>query len=196
MTPRPEKVLARADFDDATNYFMLQYAVIFGCTIILIPLLIIVLPIVLIVKTIEYRHIECVLLSRTLKVRRGWLNKTENTIPLDKITDLSVRQSLIMRWAGVEALTVETAGQSNMTGGALVQLVGIRGAREFRDIVLERRDLIAGYADDDHPSSVPTADTPTPSSLASGDTAATLAAIHQTLLRIEQRIDSDPRDAT
>lgn len=194
MNARHEKVLARADFDDATKYFMLQCTVICGCTIVLIPVLLIILPIIYIARTIEYRHIECVLLSRSLKVRRGWINKTENTIPLDKITDLSVQQSLIMRWAGVEALTVETAGQSNTTGGALVQLVGIRGAREFRDIVLERRDLISGYADDDAPA--PDGTAYAHSSSVPGDTAAILAAIHQTLLRIEQRIGSDHRDAT
>lgn len=195
MNARHEKILARADFDDATKYFILQYTVIFGCTIIMIPLLLIILPIIYIAKTIEYRHIECVLLSRSLKVRRGWLNKTENTIPLDKITDLSVRQSLIMRWAGVEALTVETAGQSNTTGGALVQLVGIRGARDFRDIVLERRDLISGYADENAPAEAPNSTAYAHSSSAPGDTAATLAAIHQTLLRIEQRINHDANNS-
>lgn len=191
MTERHDKILAKADFNDATRYFMLQVTVILSLTIFGVLLLPIVLPIIYISKRIEYRYIECTLLSRTLKVRRGWLNKTENTIPLDKITDLSVRQSLIMRWAGVEALTVETAGQSNTTGGALVQLVGIRGAREFRDTVLKQRDLLAGHTDDNqggapHPR--------TNLAAATADTAEllpTLDAIHDTLLRIEQRLDND-----
>ncbi len=192
MTVRNETILAKADFTDATRYYMLQTAVILSLTVVGIPLLIIIIPIIYVAKTIEYRHIECLLLPRTLKVKRGWLNKTESTIPLEKITDLSVQQGPIMRWAGVEALSVETAGQTNMSG-ALVQLVGINKARDFRDTVLKQRDLLAGYTDSDdltppatHPSAASRHDT--------NQLLPTLNAIHDTLLRIEQRINHEAND--
>lgn len=191
MNERHEKVLARADFSDATRYFMLQTGLVLTLTIFGILLLPIVLPFIYIAKRIEYKHIECVLLSRSLKVKRGWLNKTESTIPLEKITDLAVQQSLVMRWAGVEALSVETAGQSGTAGGALVHLVGINRAREFRDTVLQRRDLLAGYTDDhDESSPAPPSAARAPSA-ENPDLIPTLNAIHDTLLRIEQRLDRE-----
>jgi carboxylesterase len=44
-------------------------------------------------------------------------NKSESTVPLEKVTDLAVKQGPIMKWCEVEAISVETAGQS--MGGAI-----------------------------------------------------------------------------
>ena len=45
-----------------------------------------------------------------------------------------------MRFLDLEALSVETAGQSSQ--GALIQLTGITDAHEFRDAVLKQRDVV------------------------------------------------------
>ena len=45
-----------------------------------------------------------------------------------------------MRYFDVEAVSVETAGQSAM--GSSIILVGMVGGREFRDAVLSQRDLV------------------------------------------------------
>ncbi|GAB5495868.1 MAG: PH domain-containing protein [Phycisphaerales bacterium] len=177
---RQEVILQQAEFDNAVKYFVLSIAVPFTCTIILIPLLIIILPIVYIVRTIEYKHIECTLLERSLRVRRGVLNKVEKTIPLDKITDLGVNQGPIMRYCGVQAIAIETAGQSGM-GSSLVNLVGIRDAKGFRDAVLERRDEIA---EGKSVSSAPTATAPA----SSDDATELIREIRDTLARIETKL--------
>jgi putative membrane protein len=45
-----------------------------------------------------------------------------------------------MRYFNIEALSVETAG--NSAGSSLVQLTGIKDGRAFRDLVLAQRDKV------------------------------------------------------
>ena len=85
---------------------------------------------------------RCTLTSRSLQVAKGLFVKIEKTVPLDRITDLAIVQGPIMRLFNIEALSVETAGQSSP--GSLVQLAGIQNGREFRDAVLNQRDLVVG----------------------------------------------------
>jgi len=139
---REEIVLEEAVFDSAVKYYVIATAIPLTLIIVGIPFLIIVLPLVYLIRTIEYRNIQCTLLERSLRVRRGVFNKVEKTIPLDKITDLGVLQGPVMRYCGVDAINVETAGQSGV-GSALVHLVGIRDAKSFRDAVLEQRDRLS-----------------------------------------------------
>ena len=140
---RNEKVLLEAQFDSAVRYYVISIAIVLAITVVGIPLMLIFLPLVYILRTIEYKHIECTLLERSLRVKRGVLNKSEKTVPLDKITDLGITQGPIMRMCGVEAISIETAGQSSGMGSALVMLVGVRDAKAFRDAVLEQRDLLS-----------------------------------------------------
>ena len=86
-------------------------------------------------------HMRCRLTPKTLEVARGMFVRTEKTIPLDKITDLGLVHGPIMRHYGLQALSVETAGQSSP--GALVKLVGIVDTEEFRAAVLAQRDRVA-----------------------------------------------------
>lgn len=184
---RKETVLRRAEFDNAVNYFMVSTAVVLALTVVLIPALPIVLPLVYIFKTIEYKRIECTLLERSLRVKRGVFNKVEKTIPLDKITDLGINQGPIMRHCGVEAIAIETAGQSG-AGSALVNLVGIKNAEEFRDAVLDQRDALA----DGKVSTAPAASETQVDAGGSGDV---LREIRDSLLRIESSLSKQPSDA-
>jgi len=138
-----ERVLCEAKFDSAVRYYVISTGLVLLLTVVGIPLAIIILPIIWIVRTIEYKNINMALHERTLHVRRGVLNKVEKTIPLDKITDLAVIQGPIMRFCGVNAISIETAGgQSAGIGSALVNIVGVRDAKAFRDAVLEQRDRL------------------------------------------------------
>ena len=80
------------------------------------------------------------LTSNKLIVRRGILTRTENTVPLDKITDMALIQGPITRLFSLHKLTVETAGQSG--AGALISLVGIVDAPQFRTRVLEQKERL------------------------------------------------------
>ena len=180
-----ERLLREANFTNATKYYVTSTAVAIGCTVVGIPFLIFVLPLVWIAKSVEYKNIRCELYERSLKVHRGWLNKIEKTIPLEKITDLAVNQGPIMRMIGVEGILVETAGQSNLAG-ASVNLVGIQDARGFRDAVLAQRDRMMGVHDGE--------DTPTPGrarTTGPDADADTLTEIRDILVRIEERLNAN-----
>ncbi len=176
---RDERVLLEAQFDSAVRYYVISITLVLALTVVGIPFMIIFVPLVYILRSIEYKHIRCTLYERTLRVNRGVLNKTEKTVPLDKITDLGITQGPIMRFCGVEAISIETAGQSSGIGSALVMLVGVRNAKDFRDAVLDQRDRL----DEGKPRKAEQPETP-----ALGSTEI-LGEIRDTLVRIERKLD-------
>ena len=136
-----EKILLEAQFNPKVKtYWLLSGAVVCILTIVGIPLLLIWIPLGLLLTGRYLAAMSCVLTDKNLKVSKGVLNRVEKTVPLDKITDVALRQGPIMRFLNLEALSVETAGQSSQ--GALVMLVGVQNARQFRDDVLAQRDRI------------------------------------------------------
>ena len=146
-----ENVIWDAEFNDSvTSYWLLNGAIVCVVTIFGIALL----PIwYLFGKWFTRRYLEshvCTLTNRTLKVKKGVWIKIEKTVPLDRITDMGIVQGPIMRYLDIEALSVETAGQSTMN--SLVKLEGIKNGREFRDAVLAQRDLVVGSSEENLPS--------------------------------------------
>lgn len=138
-----ERVLWDAKFNPKTaQYWLINGAIIFVVTIVGIPLL----PFWLLIGSVVTKKYlsthSCVLTNRNLKFSRGIFVKQEKTVPLDRITDLGLVQGPIMRAMDIEALSVETAGQSS--AGSFVQLTGVERGREFRDAVLAQRDSVVG----------------------------------------------------
>jgi putative membrane protein len=136
--------LRKAEFDPKVKtYWLLSGVFLCIVTIVGIPFLIIWVPMALWLTGRFLARMECLLTKKALKVKKGLLVRVEKTIPLEKITDMAMIQGPIMRWLGLYRLTVETAGQSSgAAGGSLVSLVGIVDAQDFREAVLEQRDLI------------------------------------------------------
>lgn len=142
---RSDCTIRSASFNPRVKtYWLISGTLILIATVIGIPLLLLWLPLGLYLTQRYLDRMECTLATKTLKVRKGMLVRVEKTIPLEKITDMALVQGPIMRALGIEKLTVETAGQS--AGGALVALVGIEQAMEFREAVLDQRDRIAEKA--------------------------------------------------
>ena len=136
--------------------------------------------------TLKYlEHIGCTLTTKTLVVKKGWINTIEKTIPLEKITDLALKQGPIMRYLDLHALSVETAGSSG-AGGALVSLVGIEDTLDFRNAVLAQRDVLSAAEHRLH-ETTSTLTTAVPSE---GDPAV-LADIRDSLHRIEELMQPD-----
>ncbi|MGP1271867.1 MAG: PH domain-containing protein [Phycisphaerales bacterium] len=136
-------VLRKADFNPAVkSYFMLSTIIVCIVTVVGIVLLPFVLVVgrFLIQKYLD--NLSCVLTERTLEVKKGILNKTESTIPLEKITDLQMFQGPIMRHFGLHGFKVETAGQTAGPTGSLLSIIGIVNAPEFRQAVLAQRDAL------------------------------------------------------
>ncbi len=183
---RNERVLWQAEFNErVTTYWLLSGAWILTITCVGIPLL----PIWFLVGgAVTRKHLKtysCTLTNRSLKFTKGWLVRMEKTVPLDRITDVGLIQGPLMRYFDIEALSVETAGQS--AAGALLTLAGIKDGRKFRDAVLKQRDLVVGSEEDR--KLVPGA----PPAGAGSDMTDLVQQIRDTLLRIEARLTD--RDA-
>lgn len=176
-----EKVLWRAEFNPKVKtYWLLSGIFVLAVTVVGIPLLVLWIPLGLLVTERYLRRMECVLTSKALHMGKGWLVRQEKTIPLDKITDMGLVQGPIMRWLDLEALSVETAGQSS--AGALLKLIGIVDTRKFRAAVLKQRDAVVDElsSDDGSPGRPPPP---------SGDETVTLLTdIRDAVVRLEQRL--------
>jgi len=175
-TPR-EETLVEAEFDPSVkSYWLLSGTVICLISIVGIP----VVPFFILgglFLTGKYLDaMECDLTTRSLRVKKGLLNKIEKTVPLDKITDLALYQGPIMRLMDLQGLKIETAGQSSGTGASLVGLVGIKDARAFRDRVLAQRDAVTEKAEGTVAAAAPEAD------------ASVLTEIRDAVVRIEEHL--------
>lgn len=133
-----------------------------------------------------FATLECTLTKRHLYVAQGLITRRESAIPLDRITDMSMNQGPIQRRLDLEAMGVETAGQTSGAGGSLVNLVGIENSRDFRAAVLEQRDRIT-RADTTptaaQPAAAPAAPAPAPPA---AEPSPAIDDIRDTLRRIEQ----------
>ena len=177
-----ERILWEAEFNErVTTYWLLSGAWILAITcfgIVLVPVWF------LIGGAVTRRHLKtyrCTLTNRNLKVTKGWILRIEKTVPLDRITDLAITQGPIMRYLDIEALSIETAGQS--AAGAVVTLAGIKDGRKFRDAVLKQRDLVVGSEEDRQLAQA--AATP---QAAPADSTELLQEIRDALLRIEGKL--------
>ena len=178
------KILREGEIDRAVKkYWLLATPIIFACTIVLIPLI----PVYIIIAGFfvdrYLDNIQCTLTERNLIIKKGILNKTESTVPLEKITDLQMFQGPIMRHFGIKGFRVETAGQSSGPGGHLVNMIGLVDTDGFRDAVLEQRD----YLQDAKPNR---SQESTPASPAASDELTAIARdIRDALARIETKLD-------
>ncbi|GGB54781.1 PH domain-containing protein [Shewanella inventionis] len=121
-------------------YWLVSGAVFFTVSIVGIPLLLLWFPLGLWAVRRYIANMSAELTEQKLIVRKGLLTRTENTIPLDKITDMALIQGPLMRLFGIHKLTVETAGQSGH--GALINLVGVVDVQAFRERVLYQKSLL------------------------------------------------------
>lgn len=86
------------------------------------------------------RRYQVCLTDRSLVMRWGIFFRTEKTVPLDRIQDLTLNSGPVSRLFGCDFLSVQTAGSSMVEA----ILGGIENSREFRDIVLRQRDEVLG----------------------------------------------------
>ena len=179
-------VLREASFDPKLpQYYLLSGMIPFIILIVTIPIAIVYYLVgrVLIEKYIQ--RLSCTLTERTLEIRKGWINRVESTVPLEKITDLQMIQGPIMRHMGLHGFKVETAGQSSGPPGHLISLIGIVAAHGFREAVLDQRDAVGeGRTHASHTKPEAKAD-----SIAGGDVVGVLGDIRDSLQRIEKQLE-------
>lgn len=185
MPDYPALRTAEFNREKIKTYWLLQPTIIMACTVVLIPVIPFVLLITWLLIDKYLDRLACELTTRTVEVRKGLLNRVESTVPLEKITDVQYYQGPIMRMLDVEGFRVETAGQSSgSAGGFLVNMIGIKDTRGFRQAILAQRDKLASGED-----RAPSPSTAAASAPASGDQLATLREISDTLRRIEDKLE-------
>lgn len=121
-------------------YWLVSGALLISVSIVGIPLLLLWFPLGLLATKRYIANMSAELTEKRLIVRKGLLTRTENTVPLDKITDMALIQGPLMRLFGIHKLTVETAGQSGT--GSLINLVGVVDVQAFREKVLLQKSLL------------------------------------------------------
>lgn len=175
-----EVIIRKAEFDPKTRIYWLLSGIIV-CVFSFVGIIFLPFWIILgLYFTGRYLdRMECILTEKTLKVGKGLLTRVEKTIPLEKITDMGMVQGPLMRTFDIRRLSVETAGTSGP--GALVALTGILEAEEFREAVLQQRDILA--AKGSGPAQAIAAEHPSQSSQL-----ALLTEIRDSLRRLEDKL--------
>lgn len=134
-----------------------------------------------------YEALRCDLTTRRLRYAFGILFRTEKTIPLDRIQDLTLVRGPILNWLGLCKLRVETAGGGSSSNGfdsGAATLTGVVDALAFQELVMRERDRVADRA--------APAPAPAPALMADGDPTTLLREIAATLGRIEKRLPAAP----
>lgn len=168
-----DKQLLQAEFKTNLGlYWLVSGAILLCITIVGIPLLLIWFPVGLWATKRYIDNMSAELTSKKLIVRKGIFTRTENTVPLDKITDMALIQGPLMRFFNIHKLTIETAGQSG--AGALINLQGVEDVEQFRAGVGAKSALTEQVVQE----SMPMPD----------ETLTCLKEISETLKRIENRL--------
>ena len=139
---KPAQTLLTAEFNPRIKAYIIWYGVLI-CFIMLfaIPLIPVWLIIAAIYVPKYYDRLHCELTTRSLKFTKGYIFKTEKTIPLDKIQDLTFKEGPLLKALGLSILKIETAGGSG-TASPDLTLIGIVDASNFRDRVFDQRDIV------------------------------------------------------
>lgn len=180
INPRRARQLFEAKFDPRMKTYVYVGGILF-CVITIIGILL--LPFWLIFGKLYidkyFDHLFCELTTRALHFRKGVWFKTERTIPLDKIQDLTFREGPVLRYFGLSSLYIETAGQSAQSTADMT-LTGIMDAHKFREMVMDQRDDVTNFGGSS--SSQTTTENQT------SELIPMLSSIHETLKKIEKKL--------
>lgn len=194
---RDEEVLARASFHPNLRvYRYVQVAGLMVATVVGI----VALPVWLVAgwwwSTRYWELLECELGERTLSIAYGIWFRTEKSIPLEQIQDVSVRHGPLLDWLGLTKLRIETAGQGSEQAAG--NLVGVERAVAFRDRILEQRERLSDRrsgggagAGDRGASGGAVAGAVAPGDAAGDEVAGLLSEIRDAVLRIERRLEEE-----
>lgn len=126
----------------------------------------------------DFSALSARLTTQALELRKGVFNRSESTIPLNRITDLRLYQGPLMRRFGLHGLKAETAGQSGQNASSEGTLLGVVDAAAFRNAILRQRQIALGAE--------PSDDAPRPAAT-TGDATELLTEIRNILARMEAK---------
>ena len=134
-------IIASAEF----NRSLILYAWIMTNLFLLITVIGIIVmffwvPFGWIVHKKQLENASCNLTKRGIAIRKGWIFKAQQNIPLDKLTDISIHEGPVLNLFGIVRISIETAGATPFS------LIGLNKSTtaQFRDIVMAQRDSQSG----------------------------------------------------
>ncbi|TYZ66498.1 hypothetical protein PybrP1_008006 [[Pythium] brassicae (nom. inval.)] len=110
----------------------------------------------------------------------GWLNRTTQSIPLDRIQDLSVKQGFLQRRFGVWTLEVQTAGSPSPFPELVLHAP--KSALSVRDAIMNRRDALVAKCGGD---AIQTSESTSAGGVERVEVIDALLELNRTMLRIE-----------
>lgn len=142
MSARTE-IIQKATFSkNIKTYILLVVSFFLLISIVGIPILIIwLLGFGQYIGKRYYNSLECQLTTKHLEFKKGVFFRVEKTIPLENIQDLTFIENPILKYLDLRVLKIETAGNSNPKGSDM-KLIGITDAANFKNKVLEQRELL------------------------------------------------------
>ena len=148
------KTLRDAEFDrKVIPYWRWLVSIILAVTIVGIPLIPFWLLYSLWFAPKYLRRLSARLTTQALETRKGVFNRSESTIPLNRITDLRLHDGPLMRHFKLRGLKVETAGQSGQYASSEGNLTGVVDAAEFRNaILMQRQRTLGAESEEDSPT--------------------------------------------
>ena len=140
--PEQTRTLLKAEFNPRIKSYLIWYGV-FLCVIMIVTIPFIPIWLILAWYFVNkyFERLHCELTTRSLKFNKGYIFRTEKTIPLDKIQDLTFKEGPFLKAFGLSILKIETAGSSG-AGSPDLTLIGIVDAANFRDRVFDQRDIV------------------------------------------------------
>ncbi len=155
LTGDDSEILASAEFNRSlvlyawimTNLFLL-------ITIVGIIVMFFWVPFGWIVHKKQLENASCNLTRRGIAIRKGWIFKAQQNIPLDKLTDISIHEGPVLNLFGIVRISIETAGANPFP------LIGLNKSTtaQFRDIVMAQRDSIVMAQREPQPGSLVTSE--------------------------------------
>ena len=136
------RTLLKAEFNPRIKSYLVWYGV-FLCLIMIVTIPFIPIWLIFAWYFVNkyFERLHCELTTRSLKFNKGYIFRTEKTIPLDKIQDLTFKEGPLLKAFGLSILKIETAGSSG-AGSPDLTLIGIVNAANFRDRVFDQRDIV------------------------------------------------------
>jgi putative membrane protein len=87
------------------------------------------LPIIYLINVLSYRSLGYAMGDRYFRTRQGWLGRSTQIVPINKIQAVEVSQTPIDRRLDLATISVDTAGQAFTGGGPHVSHLPITEAR-------------------------------------------------------------------
>ena len=175
-----DEVLLKAQFDPKVKVYWYSQGILVHAILVMAIIGVFTLPLWIVfgwlVVSRQYENIHATLHAKNVQLKQGVFYRSEKTIPLEKIVDLSLHTGPLLNAFGLASVQVETAGASAQ-GGADMVLAGLSNATEFRDAVLAQREAMRSGVES------------TPAAASGPSTVEVLVEIRDSLARIEERLN-------